>query len=473
MPRVKQSLVVGAAIVAGLLVSALLYRVVGLDLASSLIVTGLIVLAATHLDTMLEAAAERARVRTALGQIANAHDQLRVDADVVRRRMTDLAHEVEDKISSRNDRLVTEVKVLEVLIRRMAESIADKAKQHAAEHPLETDPYAPPLKSKDLGSDAPDDAEMLEIVRRSLEDNRVDLYLQPIVSLPQRKIRYYEAFSRLRAEDGTLIMPGQYIRVAEPAGLMSVVDNVLLFRCVQVVRRLTRRHKDMAVFCNISRYTLQDAGFFSSFLEFMQMNKDLAGLIIFELSQDTLDVCGPIEEANLGYLADLGFAFSMDRVTSLDFDCASLRDRGVRFVKVSGKTLLGNVAEAGAAIAAGDLKDLLSRHGLNLIAEKIEQERDCVNLLDFNVDYGQGFLFGEPRPIRETALGAPVPPRKSAINAAEWTKAAAEGDLPPAPDALRPSEAPWPKLNIRQTSISALAARTSDGPPPVSAGQGR
>ena len=50
---------------------------------------------------------------------------------------------------------------------------------------------------------------MLETIRRSLEENRVDLYLQPTVSLPQRKVRFYEALSRLRSEDGTVIMPAQ------------------------------------------------------------------------------------------------------------------------------------------------------------------------------------------------------------------------------------------------------------------------
>jgi len=53
---------------------------------------------------------------------------------------------------------------------------------------------------------------MLEMIRASLEENRVDLYLQPTVSLPQRKVRFYEALSRLRSESGSIIMPAQYIR---------------------------------------------------------------------------------------------------------------------------------------------------------------------------------------------------------------------------------------------------------------------
>ena len=42
-------------------------------------------------------------------------------------------------------------------------------------------------------------------IRGAIEANRIDLYLQPIVTLPQRKVRYYEAMSRLRTEAGELL----------------------------------------------------------------------------------------------------------------------------------------------------------------------------------------------------------------------------------------------------------------------------
>src|SRR5581483_7709381 len=163
-------------------------------------------------------------------------------------------------------------------------------------------------------------AELLEIIRSSLEENRVDLYLQPIVSLPQRKLRFYEALSRLRSEDGTVIMPSQYMKVAAPAGLMSVVDNLLLFRCVQIVRRLVQKTREIAIFCNISGDTLADAEFFPQFLEYMQHNKDLAGQIVFEFGQAAVLKAAAAGEANLRQLAALGFALSMDHIETLALD---------------------------------------------------------------------------------------------------------------------------------------------------------
>ena len=43
----------------------------------------------------------------------------------------------------------------------------------------------------------------------------------------------------------------------------------------------------------------------------------------------------------------------------------------------------------------------MERHDLNLIAERVEEEKTVVQLLEYNVDYAQGFLFGEPRAVRE------------------------------------------------------------------------
>ncbi len=178
------------------------------------------------------------------------------------------------------------------------------------------------------------DAELLDAIRRSLETNRVDLYLQPVVSLPQRKVLYYEGLSRLRTDKGELIRRRDYVRVAGPAGPTSAVDNILLFRCIQVVRKLAQRNSKAGVFCNISAFSLLDSDFFPQFIEYMQRNKDLAQHLIFEFSQMTVNGAGPVEQASFEALAALGFRFSMDQVTSLKLDPKVLHDRNLRFIKV-------------------------------------------------------------------------------------------------------------------------------------------
>jgi cyclic-di-GMP phosphodiesterase TipF (flagellum assembly factor) len=410
MPRLSHMTVLALALAAGSVIAAVLFRWGATDAVGAVLTMGFIVILASYFDLLFERTEERGRIGAAFDHLGHVHDQLRSDADLTRRALVELKTHVDDRITARNDRIVSEVKVLESLIQRLAMSIADRAREVEPDEIEDEEELAQPYPDNVVaGPMGPDDEEMLETIRRSLEDNRVDLYLQPVVSLPQRKVRFYEALSRLRAEDGTLIMPSQYIRVAEPAGLMSLVDNVLLFRCIQVVRRWAQRNKEIGVFCNLSRETLRDANFFTQFADFMRDNRELSGQLIFEISQATFEDVGHTEDSNLKLLAEMGFSFSMDKVTNLDIDVAKARHYQVRHVKVPTALLLGDPDDTGATVHPADLKDLLSRFGLNLIAERVETERDVLSLLDYNVDFGQVFLFGEPRPIRETVLGVAHP----------------------------------------------------------------
>ncbi|MGD0142415.1 MAG: EAL domain-containing protein [Rhizomicrobium sp.] len=313
---------------------------------------------------------------------------------------------MEANATAQSRKIVAELQLLEGLMREFATKITAKAKD-----------VPPPQEDVLLERRATDTARtyldtlgesgLLETIRASLEENRVDLYLQPIVSLPQRKLRFYEALSRLRAEDGSVIMPAQYMKIAAPVGLMSVVDNLLLFRCVQIVRRLVQKSREIGVFCNISGDTLTDTEFFPQFLEYMHHNRDLAHQIIFEFGQDAILKAGPQGEENLLYLASLGFALSMDHVDTLAMDLGRLKTLGFRYMKVRADTLMNGMTGANATVAAEDLKNLLERHGMNLIAERVENEKEVVQLLDYSVDFGQGYLFGEPRAVREDSFKTP------------------------------------------------------------------
>ena len=119
--------------------------------------------------------------------------------------------------------------------------------------------------------------------------------------------------------------------------------------------------------------------------------------------RSVLRAAGPIENESLSALADRGFRFSLDNLKDLRVEPRELATRGFRFVKVPGSLLLDrNVATTD--IHPADLSDLLGRFGIDLIAEKIESEGMVVDLLDYDVRFGQGFLFSPPRPVRAEAL---------------------------------------------------------------------
>ncbi len=424
MRRISAIFIAACVVLIAASIGTVLYLGFNVDASTSAIVA----LAALTGMALFNSVSNRLRDRTDLGdQIA---DLSRGTADLARQ-VAEIARRlnaVEVKLASptqraraANDPLAVEIGELGGLVRQVAETVASHAaalqKQGApssrpapagqtnvrpVENALtgsESDVTAGTARSRGLSRES-----IADLISKAVDADRVDLYLQPIVTLPQRKVRYYEALSRLRTEDGEVVPAIDFIDIAESFGLMPKIDNLAVFRSVQVTRRLLLKSRDVGVFCNLSAATLTDGLMFRQFLDFMDANRALAASLMFEFTQAAYRSFGPIEHESLAALAERGFRFSMDHVTDLHMEPSELANGSFRFLKVPARLLLNKAAATHTDIDPEDLADLLARSGIDLIAERIETETTVVDLLDYDVRFGQGFLFSPPRPVRAEAL---------------------------------------------------------------------
>jgi cyclic-di-GMP phosphodiesterase, flagellum assembly factor TipF len=405
-------------------VAAVLYFFFGLTGAESVTVG----LAALTGLVLYNAVAGRLSDRDEVGeQIA---DLSRLTADLAKQ-MAEFKHNLaaaESKLDGAANRaraavepVTSEIGELGILVKQLAETVAvheaaltARAAADAAASGEAASVAAPMIATteaapaaaagagfRSLGAEA-----MVACIREAIEASRIELYLQPVVTLPQRKVRFYEALTRLRTAGGEQVMAEDFVPHAEAAGLMPKIDNLLVFRCVQVLRRLLLKDHEVGVFCNVSSSTLGDPGFFSQFSDFMDANRALAPALMFEFRQDAYRAMGPIEYESLASLASRGFRFSMDHITDFRMEPRDLSERGFRFLKVSGAMLLKSGHAATGDIHPAELSDLLARYHIDLIAERIESESVVLDLLDLDVRFGQGFLFSPPRPVRLEAMHA-------------------------------------------------------------------
>ncbi len=426
MRRISAIFIAGCVVLIAASAGAVLYLGFGVDARASAIVA----LAALAGMALFNSVSSRLRDRSDLGdQIA---DLSRGTADLARQvaEISRRLNVAEAKIASpthraraANDPLATEIGELGALVKQIAQTVASHAATLQKQGALSIRPIVSAAKSESARpaegtftvseNDAIPGAEhfrglsrdsIADVISKAADANRIDLYLQPIVTLPQRKVRYYEAVSRLRTEDGDIIPAGDFIDIAESVGLMPKIDNLAIFRCVQVTRRLLLKSRDVGLFCNISAASLTDALMFRQFLDFMDANRALASSLMFEFTQEAYRNFGPIEHESLAALAERGFRFSMDHVTDLHMEPNELANRAFRFLKVPARLLLNKTASNQSDIDPEDLSDLLARSGIDLIAERVETETTVVDLLDYDVRFGQGFLFSPPRPVRAEAL---------------------------------------------------------------------
>ena len=338
-------------------------------------------------------------------------DQRRIrQMEILAREIADLRGELDDardEVSALRDdvaqvpdtsAVLAELKVLQGLMQQLpARKSGKAAAKEAAGGDAGPATPAPRPTTRRIGND-----EMLSIIEEGIRADRIELYLQPIVTLPQRKRVFYECFSRIHGESGEIIAPEQYIPVAERAGLVSAIDNLLLFRCVQLVRRARRDHLNVQFFCNISNTSLTDVDFFQDFVDFLAQNRGLADSLIFEFDQSAIAEPSYETQVNLQRLGALGFRFSMDQVNDLNLDLSNLSGLGFKYVKANAHLIHEYTDGDPPRLDMRAFKGALDRYAMDLIIEKIETEDMLLDLLELKIDFGQGYLFGEPRASART-----------------------------------------------------------------------
>ncbi|WP_257099040.1 EAL domain-containing protein [Pseudovibrio flavus] len=420
--------------------------------AVSISVAMFCLLAVLHL--LVTRGSERNNLSDAMDRLEDRVSEVDEDLSNLEGRLTGVETNIPARTREEIDPLFAEVEVIGSLVKQMAEAMADMEArledqrvsdmqpqmhlppqpQHRLEAPNEQPPHSGGYQEP-AGQTAqphsqytqqpvypepriqrPNPALAAEI-RAAIDANRVDLYLQPIVTLPQRRVRFYEVLTRLRTLDGDLLEPVEFLAEAIRIKQIATLDNLQLFRSLQIIKRLSARNREAGLFCNLSPATLVDESFFPGFLEFVKANESYADLLVFEFTQADVASMGLLEFESLAALSDLGFRFSIDHITDLRMDFKALADKGFRYAKLNAaRLLMQDESLAQGNIHPSDFGALIQRFGMELIVDHVETEATLVELLDLDTRNAQGHLFSPPRPVRADVLkGAPSPraPRRA------------------------------------------------------------
>ncbi len=422
MVRISAIFIAGCMVLIAASLGAVLFLRFGLSLTNAaLVAVGVLTLLAVY-NAIAGRKQDRAEVSDQVSSIARGSGDLARQLAEFDRRLGFMESKVEtvlERALSTARPLANELEEMSRLVNQLAETVAQHDAALSAPHGDELAPphAAPPQTARGAIAKPADAAAGRQIpafsgldrdgiiaaIRAGIEAQRIDLHLQPIVTLPQRKVRYYEAVSRLNAGNGETVTAEDFLPYAEAGSLLPKLDNLSVLRCVQVVRRLLLKNRDIGLFCNLSAASLTDASF-TQLLEFLEANRAIAPSLVFEFTHAAVRSMGPIEHESLAALAERGFRFSMDNLTDLRLEPRELTERGFRFIKASAMLLLNRASGNTTNIHPADFSDLLGRFGIDLIADRIETESTVVDLLDYDVRFGQGFLFSPPRPVRPEAL---------------------------------------------------------------------
>ncbi|KAA0121043.1 EAL domain-containing protein [Methylobacterium sp. P1-11] len=266
--------------------------------------------------------------------------------------------------------------------------------------PIPPRPIPPRLTATPL-----DDAAIIA----AFEGEGLEIHLQPVVTLPQRKVVAYEALARLRiGGPGTPpAEPDAFLPVLERYGRTTELDRRMLQRASIVARHLARRGSETLLTYSLSPLSLFEPGLLRELARTAADDPALAGLTI-ALPQESWR---RLDAGQRGLLAPLQgrIGFSLDRPDDLRFEAAELAALGIGQVKVPAEMLLRPGANRGrlSDIAIEDTAPALGRAGIRVVATGVADEADVPDLIDLDVPFAQGTAFAAPRPVRAEVLATP------------------------------------------------------------------
>jgi diguanylate cyclase (GGDEF)-like protein len=224
----------------------------------------------------------------------------------------------------------------------------------------------------------------------ALNDRRIVLAYEPVVSAATRDGAFYECLVRMERGDGRTLLAPDIVPVAERLGLIRLVDH----RVLELVVAELAASPDVRLSLNISPDTTMDPDWWASIESLMQAHPGVAERLIVEITetvaiQDIDDV-----RAFVGRLKHFGSRIAIDDFGAGYTSFRNLRKLGVDIVKIDGAFVQNLTHSADDRAFVQTLIDLARRLDIKTVAEWVQDEEAALMLCDWGCDYIQGRLIG-------------------------------------------------------------------------------
>jgi len=241
-----------------------------------------------------------------------------------------------------------------------------------------------------------------EIVR-ALNDRRMILALQPIVTSRSHEPELYECLLRMKRLDGTIASASEFIPVAEQFGLAKLVDHRALELAIDLLRSMPK----IKLALNVSAATATDPQWLHG-LEAFAKGSGLAERLTIEITE-TAAISDLEETAKfVAALKALGCRVALDDFGAGYTSFRSLRLLGVDMVKIDGSFIQNLGTQAEDELFVRTLIELARSFGITTVGEWVGDEKTAEMLEKAGVSYMQGYFFGAPELTKPEAAAKPA-----------------------------------------------------------------
>lgn len=234
----------------------------------------------------------------------------------------------------------------------------------------------------------------------ALNDHRMHLSLQPIVSAKTREVVHSECLLVMECQNGEMVSAGEFMPVAEKLGLCRLID----YRTLELATDLLKKEEDLKLALNVSSITTRDPNWLIVMRARARRDRAVMERLMVEITE-TESISDLEETASfVSSLRELGCKVAIDDFGAGYSSYKYLRSLEVDVVKIDGEYIREITTSADDKIFVGSLIDLAKSFNLETVAEWVINDETADYLTKAGVDYLQGFGIGKPQIIKQDKL---------------------------------------------------------------------
>jgi PAS domain S-box-containing protein len=235
-------------------------------------------------------------------------------------------------------------------------------------------------------------------LRRAIELDEFRVHYQPLVSLQNSQIVGFEALTRWQRPQG-IVMPGEFIAVADEIGLILPINRQLLCEACQQLHRwheLFPAHPPLAIGVNVTAKQFAQSDLASQIGEILQQTGTDPSCVDLEITENIAMADVERSAVVLSELKALGVHLSIDDFGTGYSSLSRLQRFPVDTLKIDRTFISGMDRDPETAEIVRIIAMLARNLGLSVVAEGIERQEQMDMLKQLGCEFGQGYLFSKP-----------------------------------------------------------------------------
>lgn len=244
--------------------------------------------------------------------------------------------------------------------------------------------------------------EMQSELRKAIENSEFVVHYQPQMDLSTNRVVGFEALARWEHPKDGLVMPLEFIPIAEESGLIvGIGKKILIEACQQLKVWEDEGYGDITMAVNLSARQFKDSYFLSMVYDVIEETHVNPKKLEFEITESIALDDIEYTVATIQKLQELGITFSLDDFGTGYSSLNYLKQLPVNNLKIDKSfldTVLDNKSDQKIVSTMIDLARVLN---INVIAEGVEMQEQEEFLKIANCNKAQGYLYSKPLPKEE------------------------------------------------------------------------